>query len=432
MATNPLRTFTRTGGNASFSMREFLSALSPKWRALGLLQHHEKPSFASTSLAHLASLTKRPQDSFVRVHLPLSTSQPLRETMLNARGYLRVGRLLEELDSFAGVLAQLHCDDGDVASAPPLLVTAAFDRIDVLSDNQPIGADRDLILEGCVSFCGRSSLNIAIDVLPAEGAAASPILQANTTFVARDAAGRAVGVPALAPATPLEAALWEAGRRAQEERRLKSTASLLKVPPTTAELAAVHSKFLETVGSGGGGGGAGAGAWATPRASGRGRVTTESTRLSSTHVTHPQDKNVYGRVFGGHLMRLAYETAWACGWRATAHAPRFLGMSDVLFRRPVEVGELLTITAEVGFSEGAVFTVLVDIEQERPGAGGFAPAVSNQLSFLFRMEDDGHPAPTFYPESYSSSMKWVAGARQLREGQLRRLPEAAAARFPQF
>ena len=427
MATNALRTFTRTGGNASFSMREFLSSCSPKWRALGLLQRHEQPSFASTSLAHLSLLTKRPQDSFVRVHLPLSTSQPLRETMLNARGYLRVGRLLEELDSFAGVLAQLHCDDGDVACAPPLLVTAAFDRIDVLSD-KPIGADRDLILEGCVSFCGRSSLNIAVDVL--EVGAAAPILQANTTFVARDAQGRAVGVPSLAPATPLEAALWEAGRRAQEERRLKSTASLLKVPPTAAELAAVHGKFLETVG--GGSSGSGSGAWATPRASGRGRVTTESTRLSSTHVTHPQDKNVYGRVFGGHLMRLAYETAWACGWRATAHAPRFLGLSDVLFRWPVEGGELLTITAEVGFSEGAVFTVLVDIEQERPGAGGFAPAVSNQLSFLFRMEEDGHPAPIFYPESYSSSMKWVAGARQLREGQLRRLPEAAMARFPQF
>ena len=428
-------------------MKEFLSASSKKWKALNEVEASTglKPTFASSSLAHLSSITRRPRDSFVRVHLPLSTSPQLRETMVNARGYLRVGRLLEELDSFAGVLAQLHCDDGDVGTAPPLLVTAAFDRIDVLQDSVPIAADRDLTLEGCVTFSGRSSLNISIDVLPAAGsgggggggsASGGPVLQAHTTFVARDAEGSAVAVPHLIPSTPQEVTLWEAGRRATEERRLKSTTSLLRVPPTACELAGVHGKFLGMVAGGGGGGGGSGLAWASPRSasavartlSASGGVTTESTRLSSTHVTHPQDKNVYGRVFGGHLMRLAYETAWACGWRATAHAPRFLGMSDVLFRRPVEVGELLTVTAEVGYSEGSCFTVLVDIEQERPGEGQAPPAVSNQLSFLFRMDEDAHPAPQFYPESYSSAMKWIAGARQLREGQQRRA--AVQPRFP--
>jgi acyl-CoA hydrolase len=147
----------------------------------------------------------------------------LRATMVNSRGYLRVGRLLEECDSFAGILAQLHCDDGDAATAPPLLVTAAFDRMDVLAENNPIPADGDLVLEGCVTHCGRTSLNIAIDVLPRAAAGGAPpprpLLQAATTFVARDAAGRPVGVPRLVPTTPLEAALWEAGRMAQEERR---------------------------------------------------------------------------------------------------------------------------------------------------------------------------------------------------------------------
>jgi hypothetical protein len=141
MAAPSARTFTRSGGQAALSMREILSTLSPKWRALGLQAEldKERPALAHTSLAHLAALTRTPRDSFVRVHLPLTSSQALRETMLNSRGFLRVGRLLEECDSFAGVLAQLHCDDGDASAAPPLLVTAAFDRMDVLAedDNRP-------------------------------------------------------------------------------------------------------------------------------------------------------------------------------------------------------------------------------------------------------------------------------------------------------
>jgi acyl-coenzyme A thioesterase 9 len=413
--------FTRAGGNASFSMKEILAAKSPKWAALTKLETPPAPS----SFSHLGALSKRPRDSFCRVHLPLSTSQQLRHTMLNARGYLRLGRLLEELDSFAGVLAQLHCDDGDASAAPPLLVTAAFDGIDVLTQ-APIAVDKDLVLEGCVSFAGSSSLNIAIDVLPLSGGGTGrPLLQAHTTFVARDAGGKAVVVPRLVPETPEESALWEAGRRASEMRKRRSTASLLRVPPTEQELGAVHSSFLASLGGGGGG----SWAWASPRTVGVGRVSTEATRLSSTHVTHPQDKNVYGRVFGGHLMRLAYETAWACGWKATAHAPRFLGISDVLFRRPVEVGELLTVTAEVGYCEGSAFTVLVDVEQERPRVA--APQVSNQLSFLFCSEEDGHPCPTFFPESYNSTMKWIAGSRQVAEWKARAAGAASVEpRFP--
>lgn len=400
-------------------------------------------------------LKKSPKDSFVRLTLPLSTSIELRESMLNARGHLRVGRLLEELDSFAGCIAQLHVDDGDVEVAPPLLVTAAFDRIDNLLSH-PIPADEDITLEGCVTFAGRSSLNIAMDVLVGEGGRVA--VNATTTFVARDAAGRSVTVPRLEASTPHEEALWEAGKRAQEERKASTAASLFKVPPTPQELAQVHALFIDATGPL-----EGTWAWTGQQQQQQQRYQqqqqqqgssaaaaasvghtlppptdfsfVEETRITSTHVTHPQDRNIYGRVFGGYLMRLAYETAWAAGLKFTRCAPRFLSMSDVLFRKPVEVGDLLTLTAEIAYSAGSVggkhYVVQVEIVQERPyekSRGGQA-SVSNQLSFCFATEE-GVPAPRLYPKSYSSSMRWVAAARGVK-GIIDADVPPTASRFPQ-
>ena len=400
---------TRGVGGAAEGMWQVLSALSAKWRTHGALGAAGGAATLAPARGDLSSLQKHPRDSFVRVLLPLASSPALRAAMLNARGHLRVGRLLEEMDAFSGVVAQLHCDDGDGARAAPLLVTAAFDRIDLLAGGggKPLPASQDLELSGCVTHAGRSSLNIDLDVV----AGGRALLRASTTFVARDAAGAPVLVPQLAaPLTPLEAALRSSGREATEARKAAAAASLLRAPPSAAELAAVHALFVASQGN--------QGPW------------TEGTRLTSTSVTMPDQKNVYGRVFGGHLMRLGYEIAWAAGWRATGNAPRFLGCSDVLFRAPVEVGTLLHLAAEVTFSQGGpLFTVVVDFAVETPGVA--APASTNQMTFHFGTED-GSPAPRLYPKSYSASMRWVAASRHWEHAAARAGADAAAEapRFP--
>lgn len=44
---------------------------------------------------------------------------------------VRIGRLLEDMDSLAGFVAFDHADDGDPATRPPLLVTATVEAIRV-------------------------------------------------------------------------------------------------------------------------------------------------------------------------------------------------------------------------------------------------------------------------------------------------------------
>lgn len=92
-------------------------------------------------------------------------------------------------------------------------------------------------------------------------------------------------------------------------------------------------------------------------------VYPDETVLSTNLITMPQQSNVYGKVsvqnssfclissvvkwilillpifqvFGGFLMRQAYELAFACAWRLTGRRPAFLALDDLTFLAPVEV-----------------------------------------------------------------------------------------------
>ena len=61
----------------------------------------------------------------------------------NPWGRMRIGRALEDLDSMAGNLALAHTDDGDPATVPPLLVTAAVERIEL---RRPLELSTDVTL----------------------------------------------------------------------------------------------------------------------------------------------------------------------------------------------------------------------------------------------------------------------------------------------
>lgn len=56
---------------------------------------------------------------------------------------IRIGRVLEDLDSLAGNIAFAHTDDGNPETMPPVLVTAAVERIQML---YPVDLSHDVTL----------------------------------------------------------------------------------------------------------------------------------------------------------------------------------------------------------------------------------------------------------------------------------------------
>jgi len=374
-------------------------------------------------LPALRAPARRPADSLCGAALPVRGDAALRRAFTASTGNVRVGRLLEEIDAFAGSVAARHCAAGGGA-APAVLVTAALDRLDLLRYPLPVA---DLLLVGAVSQAGASSLTVEVDVAaePEAGSAElRPLLAASLTFVARDEGNAAVRVPPLqAPPGGWEAAMAAAGSSAAAARRAARSASLSRQPPTAAELQTVHSLFLSQQAEVAG---------AARTGAERPLVAASAHAVQTTVLTQPQDRNVYGRIFGGWLMRSAFESAYAAGWLLSGSAPKFLSLDGVDFLHPVEVGRMLTFDAVVDYvrEDGRTYSVAVTARMREPGAVGGEPRVTNTFFFSFLSD---LPAPRLRLERYEDALRFIAGERRAAAGRALAAERAAAGvalRFP--
>ena len=72
-------------------------------------------------------------------------------------------------------------------------------------------------------------------------------------------------------------------------------------------------------------------------------VPSSATRTENIFVAQPQQRNLSGRIFGGFLLRRAFELAFATTYVFGGDRPVFKQVSDMDFLRPVDVGDLLRL-----------------------------------------------------------------------------------------
>ena len=70
-------------------------------------------------------------------------------------------------------------------------------------------------------------------------------------------------------------------------------------------------------------------------------------RLTITVLMSPDTANFAGSVHGGTLLKLLDQVAYACASRYAGRYVVTLSVDQVMFRRPVHVGELVTLMASV-------------------------------------------------------------------------------------
>lgn len=66
-----------------------------------------------------------------------------------------------------------HCSSGDGSARSMILVTASVDRIIM---KRPIRVDADLSIVGAVTWVGRSSMEMQLQVIQSQGISVSPHL----------------------------------------------------------------------------------------------------------------------------------------------------------------------------------------------------------------------------------------------------------------
>ncbi|KAK9087860.1 hypothetical protein Syun_030254 [Stephania yunnanensis] len=375
-------------------------------------------------------LTKVPAQSRTSIHYSFSSDYILREQYRDPLNEVRIGKLLEDLDALAGTISVKqwvviefglsmveavqdvsgllflfdflliwdvhHCADVDSTTRPLLLVTASVDKMIL---KKPICVDTDLKIVGAVTWVGRSSIGIQLDVIQPEQdkfwninnlaanfrirkillllCSSQPsdaiALTANFTFVARDSkTGKSAPVNRLLPETEQEKKLWEEAEARDQQR--KKMRGLKKGLPNgdTERLQALLAEgrvFCDM-----------------PALANRDSILIRDTRLENSLICQPQQRNIHGRIFGGFLMHRAFELAYSTAYAFAGLMPYFLEVDHVDFLRPVDVGDFLrfkscVLYTELEISEQPFINIEVVAHVTRPELR--TSEISNTFYFTF-------------------------------------------------
>ncbi|KAF2071237.1 hypothetical protein CYY_007439 [Polysphondylium violaceum] len=362
---------------------------------------------ASNTVDKKAELvSKSPAESKTEIDLFFSSDLALREMYLSPYGHLRVGRFLEDLDALAGSTAIKHAEDEN-EGRKMTIVTASVDRISLLRTLVP---DRDIKMEGVVTYVGSSSMEVMIKVRSKDNQTQQwdPVLVAYFTMVARDPILRkATPVNHLDCQTPTEKKLFEDGKKHKAARLNYSQQSLENVPPTSSELQTIHNLFMI--------------AKSTTNLE---LIQMKDTLCHSTILCQPQEKNINGNIFGGYLMRKGFEIAFStCFLRFNKSIPKFVAMDDISFLNPVDIGNILTLESTIVYSHPipeaiqkyyAQVEVLAYITEPLSGKR----KLSNVFNFTFicspgnnELADPNQKVKQILPQTYSEAMRYLAGKR---------------------
>jgi acyl-CoA hydrolase len=126
------------------------------------------------------------------------------------------------------------------------------------------------------------------------------------------------------------------------------------------------------------------------------------------------EANSRGAVHGGTVLQLADETAALSAIRHARSLVVTASVDRVVFRRPIEVGELLTLKASVNAAWRTSMEVGVRVESENVRSGEVLHTSTAYLTMV-ALDDEGKPTevPPIAPETPDE-------IRRAREAQLRR------------
>ena len=321
-----------------------------------------------------------------------------REKYLTFYNTVRFGKLLEDLDTLAGWVGFKYFK-GPTERSPFSLVTACVDRIS-LQENS-ISASEDIKLTGFVSWAGSTSLEITsyIDQYDRDSGTWKRLSDAVFVMVARSLKdGSATFVNPFRVCDDQERKFFEQGELNKLERKRKAEESLFKQAPTADERNLIHDMFLRSLDP--------TKSTFSRRVKADNTVWMGNTRLKNLLICHPQSRNLYNKIFGGFLMREAFELSWANTCTHIKSRPSVIAMDDVVFKKPVEVGSLLYLSSQIVYTRGPYLQTRVHAEVVDPKTGHVD--TTNVFHFHFTSKKE---FADVVPMSYGEYMLYLDGVR---------------------
>ncbi|PYO34334.1 MAG: acyl-CoA thioesterase [Gemmatimonadetes bacterium] len=325
--------------------------------------------------------------------LPFSSDLELRRRFMVVNepvpANMRFGLLLEVLDKLAEESALAYARR---SLAQARVVTAAIDDIVLRT---PADVTRDLRLRARLNWVGKSSMEVGIRI---EHPAPHPVHVASCyfTMVARQGEGDAARSVPVAPLEYLDDVERRRGRTAAERReKRRRHAAVAAEPPSREEydlLARLHA------------------AQEAPDFSGHlaGALTS-----AAWERVYPEQENVPSKVFGGHLVRRAYELAGIQAEAIAPDRPVIVRVNRINFVQPVRIGDRLQFVSRIVYAGRT--SLCVEVTIERTSRDRVTKALSNTCVFTFVNVDERmqpRPVAPVYPTTYAEDARYLEAFRR--------------------
>jgi len=117
-------------------------------------------------------------------------------------------------------------------------------------------------------------------------------------------------------------------------------------------------------------------------------------RIQLAQLMLPEHANTHGNVHGGWIMKLVDEAGALASTRHAGHRTVTVAIDQMLFRRPVHVGDLVMLNAEVSYAGKTSMEVEVQVVAENPVTG---KRVDTNRAYLVYVAIDSNGKPTRVP-----------------------------------
>lgn len=115
-------------------------------------------------------------------------------------------------------------------------------------------------------------------------------------------------------------------------------------------------------------------------------------QLEMTVLMTPEMANFSGKVHGGAILRLLDQVAYACAARYAGRYVVTLSVDQVIFRQPIEVGQLVSFLASVNHTGRTSMEVGIKVVAE--SVRGQVVRHANSCFFtMVALDDSGRPVP---------------------------------------
>jgi len=125
--------------------------------------------------------------------------------------------------------------------------------------------------------------------------------------------------------------------------------------------------------------------------SNQGKVVSASF-VETMELVQPGDVNVYGSIFGGHLMSLVDKAAGIAAFRHSELNVVTISVDQLIFKSPAPAGSILSIKASVNRVFNTSMEVGVRVTGWHPGSKEETLICPAYLTFV-AVDRNGNPAP---------------------------------------